>query len=87
VESAEFANQMVAGTEEEVIGVAEDDGGPEVFGEITLREAFDCGLGAYGHEDGSGDVTVFGAEDAGAGAGYRAFGLEFEGDLTGQISG
>ena len=80
--SAEFADQLVAGPEEEVIGVGEDDFGAEVLGEIALREAFDGGLGADGHEDGSFDIAVGGVEDAGAGAGVGAFGDDVEGDLA-----
>jgi hypothetical protein len=87
VESAEVADELVARAKEEVIRIAEDDGGAKVFGEVALREAFDGGLRTDGHEDGRGDVAVFGVEDARAGAGYRAFGLKLEGDLAGQISG
>jgi len=87
VESAEFADELVAGTEEEVISVAENDGSAEIFGEVTLRKALDRGLSANRHEDRGGDVTVFGVKDSRAGAGYGTFGLKLEGDLAGQISG
>ena len=82
VQAAELADQFVAGAEEQVVGVAEDDAGVEVFPEVALGEAFDGGLGADGHEDGRRDVAVFGVQNAGAGAGFRAFGEEFEGDLA-----
>ena len=84
VEAAELADEFVAGAEEEVVGVSEDDGRFEFFPKVALGEAFDGGLGADGHEGGRGDVAVFGVQDAGAGAGYGACGEEFESDLTGQ---
>ncbi len=54
---------------------------PRSFGEVALGEAFDGGLGADGHEDRGFDGAVGGVENAGAGAGVRALGQEFEGDL------
>jgi hypothetical protein len=87
VESAEFSDELVTGAKEEVIGVSENDGGMEIFGEVTLGEPFDGGLCAYGHEDRGGNVAVFGVEDSRASAGYGTFGLKLKGDLAGQISG
>jgi len=81
MESAELANQFVAGPEEEVVGVCQDDLGVEVL-EIALVEGFDGRLGADGHEHGGLDIAVGGVEDAGAGAGSGALGEEFEGDLA-----
>ena len=85
VQSAELADQVGAGAEEKVVGVAEDDGGTEVFPQVPLGKAFDGGLGADGHKNRGGDVAVFGVEDSGAGAGLRTLGEEFKGDLAGQL--
>lgn len=57
-----------------MISVSEDDGRAQFFGQIPLREAFDGGLRAHGHEHGGGNVPVFRVENAGAGAGFRTFG-------------
>ena len=69
------------GPQEEMVGVAEDDAGLEFVPEVALVEAFDRGLRADGHEDGGRDIAMRGVQNAGAGAGLRAFGEEFEGDL------
>jgi hypothetical protein len=78
-------DKFMARTEKKVIGVAEDDGGFEIFPKVPLGEAFDSGLSADGHERGRGNVTVFGVENTGAGTSVRALGEKFEGDLAGQI--
>jgi len=85
VKTAQFADEFVAGSEEEMVSVSQNDGGFEIFPKIPLREAFYGGLGSDGHERGGGDVAVWGVKNAGAGAGYGAFGEEFEGDLAGQV--
>ncbi len=61
----------MAGAQEEVVGVGEDDRRVEIVPEVALGEAFDGGLGADRHEDGGGDVAMFGVEDAGARASFR----------------
>jgi hypothetical protein len=85
VKAPEFADEFVAGTEEKMVSVGEDDGGFEIFPKIPLREALHGCLGSDGHEGGGGDIAVLSVKDAGAGAGYRAFGEKFEGDLAGQV--
>ena len=84
MEAAEGTDELVAGAQIEVVGVGEEDGDAKVVGEIALRESFDGGLGADGHEDGGFDGSVRRVEQSGAGASVGAFGLEFEGDL-GQV--
>ena len=84
VQSAELPDQFVAGAQEEMVGVGEDDAGLEFVPEIALVQSFDGGLRADRHEDGRRDVAVRGVQDAGAGACDRAFGEEFEGDLARQ---
>jgi hypothetical protein len=85
VEAAELTDEVVTGAEEKMVGVGEDDLRAEFLGEVALRETFDGGLSAYGHEDGRLDVAVGGMKDAGAGAGDGALGENFEGDLA-QVS-
>ena len=53
----------------------------EVRGEVALGEPFDGGLRPDGHENRGFDGSMGGVEQAGAGAGVRALGLNFEGDL------
>ena len=78
------ADQFMPGAQKEMIGVAEDDAGVEFVPKVALGQAFDCGLRADRHEDGGRDVAVRGVQNAGAGAGFRAFGEKFEGDLARQ---
>jgi hypothetical protein len=85
VETAELADELVTRAEKEVVSVSQDDGGLEVVVKIALGEAFYSRLSANGHENRRGDVSMFGMQDTGAGAGIRAGGLEFEGDLAGQV--
>ena len=82
MQSAQLPDQLMAGAQKEMIGVAEDDAGVEIIpARSRWLEAFDGGLGADGHEDRRRDVAVRGVQDAGAGARDRTFGLNFEGDL------
>jgi hypothetical protein len=67
-----------------MVGVAEDDTRPEFIPKIALVEPFDRRLCADGHEDGRGNVAVFGVQNARACACNRAFGQEFKGDCAGQ---
>jgi hypothetical protein len=78
VETAEAFDAFVAGAKEEVVRVGEDDFGVEIVDEIAWRQAFDCALGADGHEDGGFDGAVGGVEEASARAGLGAGGLDFE---------
>jgi hypothetical protein len=53
----------------------------EIFGQVALGESFDRGLRADGHEDRRFDGPVRRVQQSRAGAGVRAFGDDFEGDL------
>lgn len=85
MESTEFADQFMAGSQKKMVGVAEDDAGLEFVPKIPLVETFDRCLGADRHENGGRNVAVFGVQNARASARNRAFGEEFEGDLAGQL--
>jgi len=61
-----------------VVGVAEDDFRADFF-EQVLRDAFDRGLGAYGHEHRRFDGSVRGGELAAAG--WASGGVNLEGHL------
>jgi len=78
VEAAEGLDELVAGAQEEVVGIAEDDAGVQVGDKIPLRNSFDGGLRADGHEDGGFDGAVRGVEEAGPGAGVGTSGEDFE---------
>ncbi len=62
VESAHAFNAFVAGAEEKMVGVGEDDFGIEVIDEIAGRKTFDGALSANGHEDRGFDDAVGSAE-------------------------
>ena len=78
VQPAERADQFMAGTQEEMVGVGEDNAGAQFLAQIALREAFDGALRTDRHKDGRRDVAMIGVDDTGAGAGNGAFGEEFE---------
>ena len=84
VQSAELANYFMAGPQKEMVGVAKDDAGAQIFPQVALIQAFYRRLRADRHEDRSRDVAVLSMQNPGAGARIRAFGEKFEGDLTGQ---
>ena len=81
MQAAEAADQLVAGAQIEVIGVAEDDAAAQVFGQVALRQSFDRSLSADGHEHRCLDIAVGRTQHAGAGARDRALRLDLEGDL------
>src|SRR4051794_3193128 len=58
MQSAELPDQLVAGAEEQVVGIGENDGRAELLREVALGESFDGGLSSDGHEHGSFDVAV-----------------------------
>ena len=82
MQPAQLADQFVAGAEEQVIGIGEQDLDVEILGEVALGQSLDRGLRADGHEDGRLDVAVRGMEQAGAGAGVGTLGKDFEGNLA-----
>jgi hypothetical protein len=77
VEAAEFFDDLGAGAEPEVVGIAKDDLGVDHV-EVVGMEGFDRSLGADGHENGGFDHTVRGGEAAAAGFGVGVGGEEFE---------
>ena len=66
MQAAHLGDEVVAGTEGEVIGVAEDHVGAGRF-ELVRRQSLDGGLGADGHEDGRIDGAVRSVQPAEAG--------------------
>ena len=68
----------MAGPQEQVIGVREDDVCVEFAVQIALQDAFDGGLGPDRHEDRSFHNAVRGVEQSRAGAGVGTLGLKFE---------
>ena len=84
MQSAQAADQLVAGPKKEMVGVTEDDARPEIIPKVVLAEAFDRRLCADRHEDRRRDVAMFGMQDTRAGARNRTFGKQFEGDRAGQ---
>ena len=77
VESAEVADEFVAGPQGEVVGVAEEDLRPGVL-DHPRGQPLDRGLGADGHEDGRLDRPVRRGEQPGAGCPVAV--EELEGD-------
>ena len=78
VQTAQLADQLVAGTQKQVIGVGQDDLGVEFVGQVALQNAFDGGLRAHRHEDRRFDDAVRGVEQSGARAGVGALGLQLK---------
>jgi hypothetical protein len=66
VQAAQLLHDGLAGTEMQVVRVAENDVRAEVA-QLVRVHAFDGSLRADGHEGGRWHVAVFGAQDAGAG--------------------
>ncbi len=81
VDAAEVLDELVAGSEVEVVGVDEDDAGAG-GGDFGGEEGFDSGEGADGHEDGGLEAAAGGGDAPGArgdGAGGLGGELEVEG--------
>ena len=70
MESAGLAEQIDAGTQIEVIGVGEDDGGIERL-DLFNAERFNRAVGADGHKDGRLDIAVLRVDNAASG--FAAF--------------
>lgn len=68
----------MAGTQEQVIGVGQDDVGVEVARQVALWDAFDGCLRADRHEDWCFHHAVSGMEQARARARVGAFSLQLE---------
>ena len=67
VQSTATSDEVVTGPEKEVIGVAEDDGGADIF-EIAQRHRLDRALRADRHEHGRVDRAMRGGQDSTPGA-------------------
>ena len=78
MQPAHLLNQLVAGPQEKVISVGEDDLGVELAGEVALHDAFHGGLRADRHEHRGLNDAVGGVDQARARAGVGALRLEFE---------
>ncbi len=77
VQAAEAADELVAGAEIEMIGVAEDDLRVKLFKEV-LRDGLDrCGC-SDGHEDGSFDRSVREGQGGSTGRGFGLVDFEVE---------
>ena len=78
MQAAHLGDEVVAGAEGEVIGVAEDHAGAGRF-ELVGRQALDGGLGADGHEDRRIDGAVRRVQTAAAGGAVGGQDLEANG--------
>ena len=67
VQAAHVAYQLVAGTQIEMIGVAQHERGVDVL-EVFRRESLDRRLRTHGCKDWREQVTVWGGKDPVAGA-------------------
>ena len=77
VQAAQLGDQLVAGPQGEVIGVAEDDAAP-ASRELLGRQPLDGGLGADGHEDRRLDDAVRRVQPAPPGGAVGVPGVESE---------
>src|SRR5438876_7688656 len=80
MQSAQLPDQLVAGPEVEMIGIAEDDPGIQLVGQIALGESLDGALCSDRHEYGRFDIAMRCMQHPRAGAGNWAFGVDIEGD-------
>ena len=78
VESAQRADRLMTGSEEQMVRIRKDDLRVELDLDIPRQDSFERGLCADGHEDGGFDSAVSGVDEAGAGARSGAGGLKFE---------
>lgn len=75
MQAAQIADEFMARAQVEMVGIREDDLGPELF-ERFLGQGFDRSLGAHGHEERGLDRAVRSGEAAAArasGIGLRYF--------------
>ena len=89
VEAAGEGHDLVAGAEQEVVGVAEEDLHAQVV-QVARLEGLHGGLRPDGHEDGGLDVAVGGMQDAppgGEAAPGRGGGEEGEGGAGHRLGG
>ena len=85
VQAAHAADQFMAGANEQVVGIGEQNLDAEFSGEVAFGQALDCGLRPDRHENRRSDGPVRGVEQARPRPGARALGHHFEEDLA-QVS-
>ena len=78
MQSAGATEDVRAGTEEEMVGVTENDLGLDVVLEFLALHALDGTYGTDGHEDGGEDISVVGMDDPGARSDTALTCFEFE---------
>ena len=71
VQAAGRFQRVQAGTQVEVVGVAQDDLRADVLFEVAVIDALDGADGSDGHEDGSMDLAMVRFDDARTGGGMR----------------
>ena len=85
MQAAHLGDQFVAGTQGEVIGVAEDHARAGRF-ELVRRQPLDGGLGADGHEDGRFDDAVRRVQPAAAGGAVGGQDVKADGHAKGAVT-
>ena len=78
VEAARTAQDVQAGPQVEVVGIAQDDLGVYVFSQVLVVDAFDRTDRSHRHEDGRLDRSVVGGDPAAAGLRGGVPGQKFE---------
>jgi hypothetical protein len=78
MQTAHALNSFVAGAEEQVVGVRQNDFGVQIVDEIARCQALDGALGADGHEYRRLNYAMRGVQQSGTRAGLRAGCLYFE---------
>ena len=78
MQTAQLADQLVSGTQEQMVGVGQDDLRAQVPLQIALGNTFDRSLRANRHEDRGFDDAMSGMQQPRPRAGVGAHGLKFE---------
>ena len=78
MEASEFADQLMTGPQEQMIGVGENDPRVEFIGQVALRDALYSCLSAHGHENRGFDGAMCGVKQTGAGVRDGALCLNFK---------
>ena len=86
VQPAKRFDDLAAGPQVQVIGIAENDLGAGLE-EILRRQGLDRPQGSHRHEHGGFDFTMGGLKSAAAGGGFGGLGTQFKGERHGLLSG
>jgi heptosyltransferase-2 len=78
VQSTHLFDAFVSGAKKKMVGIGQDYFGVQIAEKIARRKSFHCPLRANRHKDRGFDGSVGGMQQAGAGAGLCAGGLDFE---------